>query len=155
MLNKKNGAERSYVAFGKVNFCNLKWFSVSREAYSFTTDGYGLFNLYTILGACCTHTKGGSRHKQVCTRVDSERQNKLFFILPRQGIEPLQVLRIWIQTIYPPPPHTPTTHPPPAGMGLECARRLTARVVRGDKAVWDHLRQPGEGVQICPHPAVG
>ena len=33
---------------------------------------------------------------------------------------------------------------PAAAMGLEFAQRLTARVVRGDKAVWDHLRQPGD-----------
>ena len=26
---------------------------------SFTTDGYGIFNLHTHLGACCTH-EGGS-----------------------------------------------------------------------------------------------
>ena len=29
----------------------------------------------------------------------------------------------------------------PAGKGLELALRLTARAVRGDYAVWDHLRQ--------------
>ena len=36
-------------------------------------------------------------------------------------------------------------------MGLEFARRLTARDVRGDEAVWDHLRQPGdEGSNLSP-----
>ena len=38
---------------------------------------------------------------------------------------------------------------PSAGMVLEFARRLTVRVMRGDQAVWDHLRQPGEAVQIA------
>ena len=44
------------------------------QAYSFPTDGYGIFNV---------------RHKQVCTRVDSEAGiEKLSATLPRQGIEP-------------------------------------------------------------------
>ena len=34
------------------------------------------------------HMKGLVRHKQVCTRVDSEGQKKLFLALPHQGIEP-------------------------------------------------------------------
>ena len=38
------------------------------EAYTFTTDGYGIFNVRTDLGACHTH-QGGVRHKRVCTRV--------------------------------------------------------------------------------------
>ena len=36
----------------------------------------------TNLGACCAH-EGGVRHKQVCTRVDSDGQ-KLFLTLPRR-----------------------------------------------------------------------
>ena len=55
------------------------------EADSFTTDGYGIFKVRTNVGACRTHEGvaggggrggetggGGGRHKQVCTRVDSE-----------------------------------------------------------------------------------
>ena len=41
------------------------------EAYSFTTYEYGIFNVRTNLAACRTH-EGGVRHKQVCTRLDSE-----------------------------------------------------------------------------------
>ena len=61
------------------------------EAYSFATDEYGIFNKRTNLGACRTHERGvggggwvlGScRHKQVCTRVDSGGQKKVFLILP-------------------------------------------------------------------------
>ena len=29
------------------------------ETYSFTTDGYGIFNVHTNLGACRTHEVGG------------------------------------------------------------------------------------------------
>ena len=35
------------------------------EAYSFTADGYGIFNVRTNLGPCRTHEEGR-------TRVDSE-----------------------------------------------------------------------------------
>ena len=35
------------------------------EAYSFTIDKYGTFNMCTNVGACRTH-KGGVKHKQVC-----------------------------------------------------------------------------------------
>ena len=54
------------------------------EAYSFTTDGYGIFNVRTNVGACCAHegeegggVRGGwgggaGTNKPVCTRVDSE-----------------------------------------------------------------------------------
>ena len=49
-------------------------------------------------------------------------------------------------------PHSLSLPLPPlsAGMWLEFARRLTARVVRGDQ-----VRQPCKAVEICPHPAVG
>ena len=50
------------------------------EAYSFTTNGYRIFN---VCRNCRTHEGGGGvwggggvRHKQVCTRVDSEGQPK-------------------------------------------------------------------------------
>ena len=48
------------------------------EAYSFTIDGYGIFNASTNLGA----HEGGVRHKQVYTRVDSEGQKKGFCSSP-------------------------------------------------------------------------
>ena len=44
------------------------------EAYSFTTDGYGIFNMRANLGACYAHEWGSCRHKQVCKRGDSEGQ---------------------------------------------------------------------------------
>ena len=69
------------------------------EAYSFTTYGYGIFNVRRNLGACRRlRTKGreeggeggrGVRHRQICTTADSERQTKNCpSNLHRQGIEP-------------------------------------------------------------------
>ena len=43
--------------------------------YSFTTDGYGIFNVRTNLGARLTH-EVEIRHKQVCTRVGLDGQKK-------------------------------------------------------------------------------
>ena len=42
------------------------------EAYSFTADGYGIFNLRTHSGACCTHEGGSGTNKsaQELTRRD-------------------------------------------------------------------------------------
>ena len=49
--------------------------TTSCEAYSFMTDGHGIFNVCTKMGVCCTHEGGGGvRHKQICTRIDSEGQ---------------------------------------------------------------------------------
>ena len=48
--------------------------TTGREAYSFTTNRYGIFDVRTHLGACRLHERGSWRHKQFCTRVDSERQ---------------------------------------------------------------------------------
>ena len=52
------------------------------EAYSFTTDGYGIFNVCTNLGACPTHEGGSGTNKsaQELTRRDRKP--------PHQGIEP-------------------------------------------------------------------
>ena len=47
------------------------------DAYSFTADGYGIFNVRTNVGACGTHEGRwgeGVRHKEVCTSVNSEGQ---------------------------------------------------------------------------------
>ena len=49
------------------------------EAYSVMTDGYRIFNM---------HTKGGVRHKQVCTRVDPEGYRKLSCTMPNLGMKP-------------------------------------------------------------------
>ena len=56
------------------------------EAYSFTTDGYEIFNVRTNLGACSTHEGGSDTNKsaQELTRGTE----KLSLTLPRQGIEP-------------------------------------------------------------------
>ena len=57
------------------------------EAYSFTTDGYGIFNVCTIVGACRTHEGPGqtqtSLHKSSLGGTE-----QLYLALPRQGIEP-------------------------------------------------------------------
>ena len=55
-----------------------------------TTDGYGIFNMRTNLGACRTHEGGGGggRHKQVCTSVDSETEKTTLHPEFRHGIEP-------------------------------------------------------------------
>ena len=48
--------------------CFFCFHTTDCEAYSFTTDGYEIFNVRTHVGACCIHTKGGeaqtSLHKQ-------------------------------------------------------------------------------------------
>ena len=59
--------------------------------YSFTTYGYGIFNVRTSLGACSTHERRGwrgDRHKQVCTRVDSEGQKNCASPCPARGLNP-------------------------------------------------------------------
>ena len=65
----------------------------SCEAYSFQTDGYGIFNISTNFDECCTREwwggrGGGSVYEQVYTRVDTGGMVKLFLTLPHQGIEP-------------------------------------------------------------------
>ena len=59
------------------------FYTTGCEAYFFffTTDGYGICNVRTHLGACRAHEGEGwggvgVRHKQVYTRVDSEWQKK-------------------------------------------------------------------------------
>ena len=56
------------------------------EAYSFKTDGYGIFNVRTHVGACRTHEGGSGTNKsaQELTRGTE----KLFLAPPRKGIEP-------------------------------------------------------------------
>ena len=55
-----------------------------------------IFNIRTNCG-CMPYTRRGVRHKQVCTRVDSEGQkNYLSFTLPRQEVEhKVFRLQIW------------------------------------------------------------
>ena len=48
------------------------------EAYSFTTDGYGIFNARTNLPACRTRVGRCYEHKQLCTKIDSEGLTLLF-----------------------------------------------------------------------------
>ena len=75
------GAEVLHILFKET--CN----SGCCETYSFLTDGYGIFNVRTHLGACLfgcvSYTRrwgvgGGGRggQKHVCTRVDSKEQKK-------------------------------------------------------------------------------
>ena len=59
------------------------------DAYSFTTDGYGIFNVCINLGACRTHEEGSGTNKsaQKWTRRD-RREKQICITLPSQGIEP-------------------------------------------------------------------
>ena len=50
-------------------------YTTGSEAYSFTTDGYGIFNVRTNFG-CVPYIRRGVRHKTVCTRVDQEGQKE-------------------------------------------------------------------------------
>ena len=66
----------------------MQYFCVGYETYSVTTDGHGIFNVRTHkLGLRAIHTKGGSRHKRVWTRVDSEGQ-KNSIPCPTRGSNP-------------------------------------------------------------------
>ena len=62
------------------------------EAYYFTTDGYGIFNMHTNVGAWCTYQGGSGTNKSVqeLTRIEKT------LTLPRQGIEP-RVFRLEFQ----------------------------------------------------------
>ena len=53
----------------------------------FTADEYGIFDVRTHLGARHTY-EGGIRHKQICTRVNSQGQKNFHLNLPHQRIEP-------------------------------------------------------------------
>ena len=66
------------------------------EAYSFTTDGYGIFNMRTNLGAYSTH-EGGDQAQTSLQKSWLGGTEKLYLTLPRQGIK-IQGLRIWILT---------------------------------------------------------
>ena len=52
---------------GKLGKPFFSFFLPPAVSYSFTTDGYEIFNMPTHLGACRTQ-EGGVSHKQVCTR---------------------------------------------------------------------------------------
>ena len=54
------------------------------EAYSFTTNGYGIFNKF----GCMPYTSMGVRHKQVCTRDDLEGQKNCCSPCPTRGSNP-------------------------------------------------------------------
>ena len=70
------------------------------DAYSFTTDGYGIFNVRTHLGACRTHEQGSGTSKSQCTRVDSEGPNKKSVSNPASpGHRTLEGLRVRIPTL--------------------------------------------------------
>ena len=90
---------RCYPAFPPPCFC-VQSFRVSipvsvRPTLSFQMD-IVIFNMRTNVAAC--HTRRGVRHKQVCTRVDSEGQ-KNYSSLPRQGIEPMMCrFEFWLTT---------------------------------------------------------
>ena len=59
--------------------------TIGCEAYSFTTDGYGIFKVRTHLFRCVPYTRRGVRDKQGCTRVDSQRQKSCLSPCPTSG----------------------------------------------------------------------
>ena len=62
------------------------FYTTGCEAYSFTTDEYGFFNVRTNVRACLTH-KGGQTQTNLL-KGWLEETEKLLFTLPRQVIEP-------------------------------------------------------------------
>ena len=60
-----------------------------REVYSFTTDGYGIFNVRAHFG-CVPYTRrgGGSGTNEVCIGVDSEGQRDCISPDPVRGSNP-------------------------------------------------------------------
>ena len=74
------------------------------EACSSTTDGYGIFNMHTSFGACCTHTNGRqtqmSLHKSWLRGIEKR--------VPHSAPPGDQNPRVfWIPTLY----HCPSPHP--------------------------------------------
>ena len=68
----------------------FSWFHTTGcEAYSFTTDGYGIFNVRTNVRACRRHEGGsGTNRYIICTRVDSEGQQNCPSPCPTRGSNP-------------------------------------------------------------------
>ena len=59
------------------------------EVYSFTTDGCGIFNMRTHLGACCTHEGGSGTNKSAHQELTQRDKKKhLSLTLPHQSVEP-------------------------------------------------------------------
>ena len=65
------------------------FYATGCKTYSFTADGYDIFNVRTHLGASRSLlARTGVRHKHVCTRVDSEWQKKKSPPCPARGSNP-------------------------------------------------------------------
>ena len=70
-----------------------------REAYSFTTDGYGIFNVRTNLGACRTHERvgvgggggrggrGGSSTNKFAQKLSRRDKKKMFLAMSGKGMK--------------------------------------------------------------------
>ena len=81
-LEKRAAIVRHYLAcFFSLRAVFLCFHTASCEANSFTTDGYGIFDVHTNLDVCRTH-------KQVCTRVDSQGQTNFSSPCPARGSNP-------------------------------------------------------------------
>ena len=54
------------------------FYTTDCEAYSFTTDGYEIFNMHTHLGACHTYEVGSGTDKsaQELTRMDKKEKEE-------------------------------------------------------------------------------
>ena len=67
------------------------FYSTGCEAYSFTTDEYGMFTMRTNVGVCSTHEKGSGPNKSA-QELTWDGQKKTLFLTPplpaMQGIEP-------------------------------------------------------------------
>ena len=68
------------------------------EAYSFTTDGYGIFNVRTHLGACRTHEEGSDTNKPA---QELTRREKRTVPHPAQPGDRTQGFQVWIPTLLP------------------------------------------------------
>ena len=67
------------------------------EAYSFTTDGYGILNVYTNVGVCRTH-KGGSGINKFAQELTRRAMTGKTVPHPAPPVDRTQGLRILILT---------------------------------------------------------
>ena len=65
----------------------LCFHTIGCEAYSFTTDGHGIFNLSKKLGACRTHEDGSGTNKSA-QELTRRCRTSVVHSTPLQGIEP-------------------------------------------------------------------
>ena len=65
------------------------WFHTTNcEEYSFTTDGYEIFNMRTHLGACRTHEGGSGTNKSAQELIRRDRKKTCPLPCPARGSNP-------------------------------------------------------------------